>query len=484
MAKEFRSLDSARYTEDNGKPMAHPCYTAHRNLRTERPLNPALVFACLAGILGAAWAIAGGGRPAAPLARNSAPGAPSRPPYDPNQTRGMVAFFAQRSRSDRRDWISLNLLAGDYLQLCRETGDIGDAVRAEQAARRSLAVFSRANDGARSQLAMSLLTQHRFPEALSTLTPAGTHRQTVHRPDSPQTALLRAEITMEMGDYEAAHRALNAAASGEMSPNQLALRARMLEIDGQPLRAIERMRQAAALADQNIDMPASSVSWYHMRVGNLLEEIGHADEAELAYRQSLAIFPRDHRTLTLLARLAAGRGDWPAVLDWGGRSAAVVPTPEVVALLGDAYTALGKRDQAEEQYGLVDTIAKLTKAQRAIYDRQRALFCADHDRNLEEALGLARRELSVRHDIYAYDTLAWVCCKCGRIQEGRAAMAKALRRGTQDARLFYHAGCLAMAAGDQARAREYFTSALKLNPYFLPFAPDNARRLLAGMGRR
>src|SRR5207244_3495428 len=112
-----------------------------------------------------------------------------------------------------------------------------DAVHAEQMARQSLALFSRANDGAREQLAASLLTQHRFPEALQVLDRGVGAKDPRRGAGRPQTRLLRAEITLEMGDYAAADRELMQARKTENGPNALALWARLLEIDGHPERA-------------------------------------------------------------------------------------------------------------------------------------------------------------------------------------------------------------------------------------------------------
>src|SRR5262245_63350854 len=58
--------------------------------------------------------------------------------------------------------------------------------------------------------------------------------------------------------------------------------------------------------------------------------------------------------------------------------------------------------------------------------------------------------------------------KAGKIDEARQAVKDALRLGTQDAKLFYHAGMVARAAGDRATAQEYLRRALKLSPFFDP----------------
>ncbi len=207
--------------------------------------------------------------------------------------------------------------------------------------------------------------------------------------------------------------------------------------------------------------------------------MGRAVEAEKAFREAIALFPRDYRAMTALARLDAAKGDWQGALTWGQKAAEIVPTPEVVALLGDAFAAQGNPRAAQAQYRLIEAMGTLARAQGVVYDRQRALFCADHDLHLDEALRLAQRELQDRQDIYAYDTLAWVLLKNGRPKEAEAAMERALSQGTQDALLFYHAGRIAEAQGHRARAEDFLIRALSINPYFHPLAPADARKRLA-----
>ena len=50
--------------------------------------------------------------------------------------------------------------------------------------------------------------------------------------------------------------------------------------------------------------------------------------------------------------------------------------------------------------------------------------------------------------------------------------------GTRDAMLFYHAGMIARARGDQPRASEYLRRALEVNPSWDPFQPKQARATL------
>ena len=57
-------------------------------------------------------------------------------------------------------------------------------------------------------------------------------------------------------------------------------------------------------------------------------------------------------------------------------------------------------------------------------------------------------------------------------------MRDALRLGTRDAKLLYHAGMIARAAGEKEAARDYLKRALKLNPQFDPLQATIARKAM------
>jgi len=96
------------------------------------------------------------------------------------------------------------------------------------------------------------------------------------------------------------------------------------------------------------------------------------------------------------------------------------------------------------------------------------------------ALAAAKAEYATRRDIYGADALAWTALKAGDIPQAQAAIKDALRLGTRDAKLFYHAGVIARAAGNQSAAREYLQRALDLNPHFDPLQSQIAKKALDG----
>jgi tetratricopeptide (TPR) repeat protein len=105
--------------------------------------------------------------------------------------------------------------------------------------------------------------------------------------------------------------------------------------------------------------------------------------------------------------------------------------------------------------------------------------------HLDKALEAARGELALRSDISTCDTLAWCLFKSGRIEEARTAIKEAMRLGTRDAQIFYHAGMIYAALGDRPNAARYLSLALEINPSFDLLQSDiamQARDNIAGQG--
>src|SRR5437899_192209 len=176
---------------------------------------------------------------------------------------------------------------------------------------------------------------------------------------------------------------------------------------------------------------------------------GDLAAAGRAYTRALDVFPDYYLALGGLGRVRAAEGQLAAAAGLYRRAVARVPQPDLVAALGDLHDAAGDADQAERQYALVAYMGEGAAAAGTTYGRQLALFYADHDRRPEEALRLARLEAAGRGDIYTDDTLAWACYKNGRLAEAARAAHRALRLGTEDAMLHYHAGTIAAALGHE-----------------------------------
>jgi hypothetical protein len=104
----------------------------------------------------------------------------------------------------------------------------------------------------------------------------------------------------------------------------------------------------------------------------------------------------------------------------------------------------------------------------AVDPRTLALFLATRGVDPETAVALAERELDVRQDVFTFDALAWSLAAAGQIDRARGAIARALAEGTQDARLFLHAGVIDARAGRVREARTWLTRAADAKAMLLP----------------
>src|SRR5262249_58568027 len=97
---------------------------------------------------------------------------------------------------------------------------------------------------------------------------------------------------------------------------------------------------------------------------------------------------------------------------------------------GDLYASLGRLAESQRQYDLLEFIERTGAPGSATYSRQLALFWADHDVRIEDAVALARQERATRADIYTSDTLAWCLFKAGKLVGAKAASDDGRRRGS------------------------------------------------------
>lgn len=365
-------------------------------------------------------------------------------------------------------------LAALFLQRGRETGDYADVERAEREARASLALRTQHNGAAFVTLASALMAQHRFADAYAVA------RQLVAGDSAvPQYQSLLAETQLELGDYEGAKASFATVTTQRTSLSVAPRLARWAELRGETALARAILVRARREAASRADLPQEQVAWFALRVGDLELRNGRLDEAEVALQEGLRVAPDDYRLLDAMARLAAVRHDWKASIAYGERGIATVLDPATLGIIGDSYAAVGDTAKSREYFR---TMQVAVSQQPGAFHRAWSLFLLDHDLQIPRVLRRVREESATRHDVYGEDLLAWALHKAGRNAEAGEAMTRALALGTQDAMVFYHAGVIAHARGDDQAARGYLERALAINPYFHPTQPAAARALLDTLG--
>lgn len=402
-------------------------------------------------------------------------GALERNPQDLERRDREIAFFERRAGEDPFSAADQSELARRFLRRARSTGSHDDILLAERAARRSLALRTQHNAGTLAVLAAALLEQHRFVEARSVAS------QLVEvEGENPAWRALLGEIQLELGDHDAARTMFGSLATSRTHLDVAPRLARWEEITGRPDEARALLVASRDEALRRAELPDEQAAGFHLRLADLDLRHGRVDSAEASVRAGLQLAPGEYRLLTALARIEAARGNWPRAIEHGEAALATVLEPATLALLSEVHAASGDTALAAEYADA--TAISLANAAGAFH-RAESLFLLDHGRRVDTIQAQAAEDLRTRRDIHGYDLLAWALHKQGRHAAAREAMTSALRMGTRDALLFYHAGMIERALGNEAAAIIRLRAALAVNPSFHPVHALSARATLDSIRR-
>jgi tetratricopeptide (TPR) repeat protein len=384
-------------------------------------------------------------------------------------TERVIQTMQSRVQRDPKDPAAYSALGAAFFQRARETGEVEDFQLAEQALNKSLdlnnADFSA--DAAYSTMAEVCMGEHRFSDAITYAQKA----LALGSGDLSSFAIV-GDANADMGEYEraaVAYSRLDISGDSASQPRNVYVRdsrtSYLKFVSGDTAGAIQLMQSAVA-AGTEARLPAENLAWLYYELGEYEFQAGDVGAANNAYLAALNIHPGDYRALAGLGKLRGNQGRYAEAIKLYQGAIAIVPMPIYVAELGDLYTKAGNPAEARKQYQLVQYIGLLGHINQVLHNRDLALFYADHDMKLDEALALAHKEFEVRHDIYTWDALAWALYKNGKYQEASDAIENALRPGARDALLFFHAGMIAGRLGQNALAKDELQAALSINPRF------------------
>jgi len=399
-----------------------------------------------------------------------------------SETDGRIQSLQDHIKSTPEDYAGYDGLGAAYFQKARETGEIDYYDLAEKTLKRSLELVPPDFRSADPLVHMSLvyMGEHRFSEAL-----ASTQRAIALGSGNLAAFAIEGDAYTDLGDYGQALEAYNtgrALGAATSSPQGLAYMydsrmAYLAFLHGDTAKSIQLMQSAIAAALQG-SLPRENLAWLYFELGERYFQAGDLASAEESYSAGIVADPHHYRSLAGLGKVRAAQGRLDESIQFYQRSLAIIPFPAYAAELGDVYKKAGRLKDAADEYDLVEYIGHLSNLNQVLANRELAMFYADHEIKLPEALELARKELEVRQDIYTWDTLAWALYKNGRFQEAAGAMNKALRLNTSDPLLLFHAGMIYHSIGSDSEAEASLRRAVQTNPRFHVFYAETATRTL------
>jgi tetratricopeptide (TPR) repeat protein len=235
--------------------------------------------------------------------------------------------------------------------------------------------------------------------------------------------------------------------------------------------AIEAMQLAVSAANPS---DAESASWVNTRLAFYQFQAGRVNEAEQRCGLVLSLQSDYPPMLLLKGKMLLAQNRLSEAVNTLQNAVKLNPLPEYQWTLAEALRAAGRENEASE------VEAQLCQRGASSDPRTLALYLATRHESPETALRLARAEFDSRGDVFTHDALAWSLAAAGKLTEAHSEMQRALAEGTQDARLFFHAGIIASQAGHSADAELWLRKASELSHLLLPSERNELQNAVAG----
>ena len=348
-----------------------------------------------------------------------------------------------------------NQLAIALSRRARETSDVAYYAQAEDALKKSSELSPNNIEGEKIHVWL-LLGRHEFPAALEA---AKILNKKV--PDDILVYGFMTDANAELGNYkdaeDAAQWMLNLRPGNLPGMTRGAyLRELFGDVDG----AYEWMDMAY---QATVPTETEDRAWILSQMGHLRFIAGRTDDAENIFQQALVLFPGYHYALGTLAkvRIAQKRYDDAVVLLQQRYDAA--PHAENLYDLAEALQLAGRTEDSKKAFAEFEIKSIAESSRKDNSSRELVFYYADHAHQAARALEVAKQEYAWRHDVYTLDAYAWALHVNGQDAEARKQIEIALAVGIHDAKLFAHAGEIALKLGDRANAERYLRQSASLH---------------------
>ena len=349
-----------------------------------------------------------------------------------------------------------NDLALALSQRARETSDTSFYDQGLKALEESFKI-SKDNFEGRKVQAWIFLGKHEFAKAQ-----VAAKELNQQMPDDLMTYAMLTDANIELGNYkeaeEAAQWMLNLRSADVRGLTRGAyLRELFGNIDG----AIAFFMESYQRTPPN---ESEGRAWILTQMAHLNLMKGQVETAEKILDEALLLFPGYHYALAQMAEVKEAQGKNGEAVDLLRQRFAKASHAENLYSL---VVMLEKTGQNEEAKMLGQRFEQMALKEMLIWDnsnRELIFYYIEQKKDPAAALKVAQLESSRRHDIYTLDAYAWALHANGEDPPAYEQLKKALEVGIRDAKLFYHAGVIAAAAGDRNGSIKFFRQCVELNP--------------------
>jgi predicted Zn-dependent protease len=352
-------------------------------------------------------------------------------------------------------YASYNLLATALVRRAQENGDSNDYAEAESAVKKSLELSPNNFETEKIEVSI-LLGEHEFPVALE-----AAKKLNKKTPDDVMVYGMLTDANVELGNYGDAEN--SAQWMLNLRPGNLPALTRaanLRELFGDAEGAYELM----SLADQST--PPTDVqerAWALTQMGHLRFESNDGDGAEKLLQQALTTLPEYSAALTELAQMRIAQGRYQDAVDLLKERGQSSARPGDRYELAEALQFAGHDVEAKKTFAEFEIKALTQSGKRDNANHELVFYYLDHAHQPAKGLKIAEQEYAWRHDVYTVDAYAWALHSNGQDVEARKQIETALAVGIRDARMFRHAGVIALKSGDRVAGDRYLKQAAELN---------------------
>jgi tetratricopeptide (TPR) repeat protein len=354
-----------------------------------------------------------------------------------------------------KDFEAYNALALALSRRARETSDVKFYAQAEETLQKSFEVSPDNFDGQRIHVWL-LLGKHEFAGALD-----AAKKLNQRMPDDVMVYGFLTDANIELGNYKDAET--SAQWMLDLKPGNtpgLTRAAYLRELYGDIDGSLDLMNMAYQSTPPG---EAEDGAWIVTQMAHLNLAIGKIDEAEKLSQQALTMFPGYHYALGNLAKVRIQQKRYDEAVELLKQRYAAAPHAENLYDLAQALQLAGKTDDANKAFGEFEQKSLLESNRGDNSNHELIFYYSDYAKEPAKALEVAQREVARRHDVFTLDSYAWALYANGQYIEARKQIETALAVGIRDAKMFRHAGEIALKSGDPAAAERYLKAAVELN---------------------
>jgi tetratricopeptide (TPR) repeat protein len=366
-------------------------------------------------------------------------------------------------------YAAYNLLAMALVRRAQETSDVSFYTQAESAVKKSLGLAPNNFDAEKIRVSI-LLGEHEYPVALEA---AKLLNKRV--PDDVTVYGLLTDANVELGNYKDAEIAAQWMLNLRHGNRPALIRAAHLrELFGEMEGAYELMDLAfQSTPPAETEERASILT----QMGHFRLASGNIGAAEQLFQRALISFPGYPSALGDIAQIRIMQKRYEEAVVLLQQRYQGVPRAENLYDLAEALQLAGHDSEAKQAFTDFETKSLLELSKNDNSNRKLIFYYADRAQQPTKALTVAQKEFAWRHDVYTLDAYAWALHVNGQNAEARKQIETALAVGVRDAKLFRHAGEIALAAGDIAAAEHYLKQSVDLNT----IGSEQARITLVGL---